>query len=446
MQAIIEEMRRNFERGGLRPVETRRALLQKLKRVIKAHEADILAAEQADFNKNAFDVYATEIGVVYGEIDCAVRHVRRWARPKKARLSLANFPAKGRVYPEGYGVALIIAPWNYPFQLALCPLVGAIAAGNCAVVKPASATPATAAVIADIVRETFADDEVYCALGGRETVRVLDYKYDMIFFTGSPAAGRAVMRAAADTLTPVVLELGGKSPCIVDRDCDVPSAARRLAWGKYVNAGQTCVAPDYLYLHADIYDVFMAAFEEAVRAQYYVDGALSSDFTALVSEAKAADVAAKLSSCEILFGGGVCGRTVEPTAVRADENNVFMAEEIFAPVLPVIPFTDGAEVRRRILSRPRPLALYYFGRRPDPFVRGLSFGGGCVNDTVMHVAEHNLPFGGVGLSGMGRYHGKYSFDAFSHYKSVLYKGRMEVRLKYAPHTEKALRTVKRIIK
>lgn len=444
-ERIFRSLKDNWAAGGLRRPDTRKALLKKLRGRIKAHEDDIIAAERADFNKCAFDVYATEISLVYGEIDCALRHLSSWARPRRTRVSLPNFPARCTVTPEAYGVVLVIAPWNYPFQLALAPLVGAVAAGNCAVVKPASATAETARVIGTILRETFAENEVYCETGGRDAVNVLDFPFDRIFFTGGAATGRKILRIAAERLTPVVLELGGKSPCIVDRDCDVRTAARRIAWAKFLNAGQTCVAPDYLYLHEDVYDAFIAALVAEIRAQYYEDGALSRDFAAVITEKKAESVRAMLQGCRILFGGSGAGRVLEPTVIEADQDSPFMREEIFAPVLPVLRYSDNEAIRAEIAGRPRPLALYYFGRNPAPFTEGLSFGGGCVNDAVMHVTEHAAPFGGVGASGMGRYHGKYSFEAFSHCKTVLYKSRRELKLKYPPHTEKRLSLLRRLL-
>ena len=443
---IFKALKDNFISGAMRPVRRRKELLKKLKQRIKAHEADIIAAEKADFNKCAFDVYATEIGVVYGEINGALKHLDLWAKPIKTRVSMSNFPARCAVTPEGYGVVLIISPWNYPFQLALAPLVGAIAAGNCAVLKPASATAETARIIRLVLSEVFAENEVYCEISSRGAANVLEFPFDMFFFTGSGSTGRKVMRAAAEHLAPVVLELGGKSPCIADRDCDIESAARRIAWAKFVNAGQTCVAPDYMYVHADIYDRFIAALKREIEAQYYENGSLSADFAQVITQEKADEVKAKLSRCEILFGGSVSGRTVEPTVISADEDNPFMDEEIFAPVLPVIRYTDNEEITERIRQRPRPLALYYFGKSDRLFTDRISYGGGCVGDAVMHVAEHNAPFGGVGASGMGRYHGRYSFETFSHLKTVLYKSRMEIKLKYGPHTDKKLAALRRVIK
>lgn len=435
-------MRQHFLSGGIRPIATRIALLKNLKAEIKRREDEICAALVADFNKHPFDTFTTEIGVVYGEIDCAVKHLRRWSKPKKAHVSLADFPAKGRVYAEGYGVALIIAPWNYPFQLAIAPLVGAIAAGNCAVVKPASRTKATAAVIARIIEAVFSPERVAVAFS-RD---ILDIPFDYIFFTGSAAAGRAVMTAAAKYLTPVTLELGGKSPCIVDRDADLKRAARRIAWGKCVNAGQTCVAPDYLLLHDAVYDAFIAELKAAVQEMYYENGVLRDTFAAVCDETKRAFINELLPHSNVLFGGKTDGNTVEPTAVAADWDSEWMQNEIFAPVLPVLRFCKTQEIIEKINARPRPLALYYFGFNEKPFVDGVPFGGGCVNDTVMHVAEHDLPFGGVGASGMGCYHGKYSFDTFTHYKPVLYKGKAEIKVKYPPYTDANLRFVRKILK
>lgn len=444
IENAVAEMRRYFLSGGMLSVETRIERLKRLKAAIRARESQIAAALQADFRKSEFDTYMTEIGMVYGEIDTAVKHLRKWARPKKVRLSLANFPAKGRLYAEGYGVVLIIAPWNYPFQLAMSPLVGAVAAGNCAVVKPASRTAATAQAIADVIADVFAPIEVTTTF---ERSGLLETQFDYIFFTGGASSGRAVMAAAAKYLTPVTLELGGKSPCIVDRTADIARAAKRIAWGKYLNAGQTCVAPDYLLLHADVYDAFLTAFTGAVRDMYY-DGQdfLRDAFPEVCDREKAETIAEALSRSRVLFGGAVDGCTVEPTAVASDWDGEWMAEEIFAPVLPVLRFTDSAEILEKINARPRPLALYYFGDDAQRFIDGAPFGGGCINDTVMHVAEHALPFGGVGQSGMGLYHGKHSFDTFTHYKSILVKGKAEFSVKYPPHTDQKLNFIRKVLK
>lgn len=446
LEKKVAAMREYFLAGGMRPLAKRIALLKKLKAEIRCRETEIAAALKADFNKNEFDTYITEIGVVYGEINAAVRNVRKWAEPKKARMSMSNFPAKGRIYPEGYGVVLVIAPWNYPFQLALAPLVGAIAAGNCVAVKPASRTKETARVIAEIVAATFSEREAVTVLGGRNAVNVLDVRFDYMFFTGGKNTGRLVMEAAAKFLTPVSLELGGKSPCIVDKDADVGRAAKRIAWAKYVNGGQTCVAPDYLLLHEAVYDAFIAALAGAVREQFYADGVLSPSFAYVSDENKAAWAKDVIGRSDVIFGGGVNGRCVEPTALRSAFTDEIMEDEIFAPILPVIPYADNDRVIEEINARPRPLALYYFGGDPKRFIENVPFGGGCVNDAVMHVAEHTMPFGGVGESGMGMYHGKFSFDTFTHYKSVLWKGKGEMNVKYPPHTDKALRFVKKVIK
>lgn len=442
----VEKMREHNFSGAL-SVSRRLQLLKSLKAEIKRREAEIVEALKADFNKNLFDAYATEIGIVYEEINYFFKNLKKLSRPKRAKTSLFNFPSKGRIYPESYGVALIIAPWNYPFQLSLVPLVGAVAAGNCAVVKPASRTPKTAKVISDITEAVFLPEEVFPVLGSRATAgNILDIKFDYIFFTGGAETGKKVMAAAAKHLTPVSLELGGKSPCVVDEGCEIKTAARRIAWGKYLNGGQTCVAPDYICVHEKIAKSFIEEFAAAVREMFYKDGGLTEEFPYLISEEKGEELSALIGGGDIIFGGGRQGRKMEPTAIRTDFDSPIMKEEIFGPVAPVITFGDFGALVEKINGRERPLALYYFGKNEDEILRRCKFGGGAVNDTVTHVSEGALPFGGVGASGMGRYHGKASFDTFTHYKSVLIKGKTDIKVRYCPHTEKDVKFLKKLMK
>lgn len=442
----VAALRDNFIAGGMRDVSYRRSLLKKLKAEIKRRETDVLEAMRLDFNKCAFDAYTTEIGLVYGEIGYFIKHLKKLARPKRVRTSLKNFPAKGRIYPEGYGAALIIAPWNYPFQLAMMPLVGAVAAGNTAVVKPASATKSTGKVIAEIVGAVFRENEVLPFIGSRdEANELLECRFDYIFFTGGTSAAKKIAAAAAVHLTPLSLELGGKSPCIIDESANIELSARRLAWGKFLNGGQTCVAPDYILVRDSVYEPFKEAFIRNIRGMYYEGDTLKGDFPLLVSESKGAEMAEKLAASNVVFGGKIDGRFMEPTVVECGFDSPLMTDEIFAPVAPLIRYHDNDEIIRVISSREQPLALYYFGKNPAPFIERCSYGGGCVNETVMHVAEEGLPFGGVGFSGMGRYHGKSSFDTFTHYKSVLFKGKLDVKLRY-DKSEASLKTARKIMK
>lgn len=443
----VEQMRERFLSGELRDAGHRVKLLKALKESVIRNTDAVLAALKADFNKNAFDAYTTEVGMVLQEITHFVKHLKKYARVKRVRTSLVSFPSTGYVYPEGYGVALIISPWNYPFQLALLPLIGAVAAGNFVICKPASRTKNTADVIERIIKETFVNGEVYVERGSRDSVNVLDIKFDYIFFTGGENSGRRVMAAAAQNLTPVSLELGGKSPCIVDESADLLLAARRIAWGKFLNGGQTCVAPDYLLLHNSVKEEFLRLLKESIRQMYYdKQGQLSEEMAYLSDDGKAQSMRELLLNSVVLEGGGIEGRKMQPTVIDADYDHPCMKEEIFAPLLPVIGFDNLSEVCDKINSASRPLALYYFGCRGEEVIARCPFGGGCINEVIMHVAQGALPFGGVGASGMGSYHEKASFDTFTHYKSVLKKGRMDIKTRYAPHSDKDLNFVKKLMK
>lgn len=440
-------MRSRFLDGGLRDVNKRLTLLKKLKCAVQKHADAALAAMKADFNKNAFDAYTTEVGLVLSELTHFIRRLKRYAKPQRVHTSLVSFPSKGYIYAEGYGVVLVVSPWNYPFQLALVPVIGAVAAGNYVVLKPASRTKNTADVLQKIIEEVFVGGEVIVERGGRETCNVLDVRFDYIFFTGGEETGRKVMAAAAKNLTPLSLELGGKSPCIVDESANVEVAARRVAWGKYLNAGQTCVAPDYLLLHDAVREPFLAALKRNIRSMYYgQDGNLSDEYAYLSDERKGEEMRALLRDSDILEGGQIDGRRMQPTVIVADWKHESMRREIFAPLLPVVGFSSLDDAIEKINARPRPLALYYFGKRDGEIIARCPFGGGCINDTILHVGEGALAFGGVGASGMGRYHEKASFDTFTHYKSVLKKGAADVKMRYAPHSEKALRFIKKIMK
>lgn len=429
-------------------VSERRARLKALGAEIRARSADIEDALKADFNKSGFESYATEIGLVLGEIRYMIKNLARMTRAKRVRTSLMNFPSKGMIYAEGYGVVLVIAPWNYPFQLALNPLIGAVAAGNTVVLKPASATKETARVIAEIVAAVFPEDEAFVFRGTRaDAAELVATRFDYIFFTGGAKAGREIMLKAAENLTPVSLELGGKSPCIVDESADIALAAKRIVWGKFLNAGQTCIAPDYVLAHNNIVEELTARIIENIKNMYYSDGELGADFPYLVSESKAEEMKTLLSGADIAFGGAITGRRMEPTViVNADYSSPIMQAEIFAPVMPILTFTDLDAAIDKVNALERPLALYYFGKNGERAVRRAKFGGGCVNDCIMHVSEEGLPFGGVGMSGMGRYHGQASFDTFTHYKSVLIKGKLDIPVRYPPYTEKKKNMMKRFMK
>jgi aldehyde dehydrogenase (NAD+) len=424
---IVRQQRQFFSNGETKSVEFRIAQLQALKRAILGHQDDILAALTADLNKPAFETFATEIGIVR-DIDYALKQIRSWVKPKRVKVPFDQFPASAKVIPEPLGVVLIIGPWNYPFQLIMSPLVGAIAAGNCVLLKPSEVAPQTSSVVAKILQKTFDPAYVSVVEGGVETSKaVLAEKFDHIFFTGGTAIGKIVMAAAAQHLTPVTLELGGKSPCIVDRNISIEDAARRITWGKFINAGQTCIAPDYLLVDRQVKPALLNAIQSCIGEFYGDDPAKSPDYARIVSPKQFARLENLLQDGKILAGGETNpqDRYIAPTLMdQVSLDDAVMQEEIFGPILPVLEYEDLGEAIALINSRPKPLALYLFSRDKQIQQRVLqntSSGGVCINDTIMQVGVPELPFGGVGDSGIGSYHGRASFDTFSHQKSVLQK-------------------------
>lgn len=425
-QDLIIKQREFFSEGYTKSLDFRIQSLQKLRDLIKSNEQELIDALKKDLNKSEFDAYITEIGILLEEIRFTIKHVKKWAKSRKVKSSIAQIGAKSMIYPEPYGMTLIISPWNYPFQLAVAPLIGAIAAGNCAVLKPSELTPATSKLLEKMISNAFPQEYITVVQGGVETSQaLLQEKWDYIFFTGSVPVGKIVMEAAAKNLTPVTLELGGKSPCIVHKDAILRLAAKRIAWGKFINAGQTCVAPDYVYIHRDIQDEFLPLLQKAIQELYTEDVFKSGEFTRIVSERHFNRLTAFLKNSSIYYGGKYDWNTltIEPT-VLTDVNweDVVMQEEIFGPILPLLRYDDHTKMIHEIIQRPKPLALYVFSESESfqqLILENISFGGGCINDTVYHLSSPYLPFGGVGESGVGAYHGKGSFDVFSHEKSIL---------------------------
>jgi aldehyde dehydrogenase (NAD+) len=449
---ILEAQRTFFATRATREVAYRLAALDKLEQAILAHEHRLTDALYHDFRKSAFEAYVTEISMVLGEIRLHRKRLRAWARPVRVPGTLANFPSSSEVLREPYGVALIIAPWNYPLQLLLNPLVGALSAGNCAVLKPAEFATHTSAAMAELIAATFPPEYVTAVPGGKAVGEaLLEERFDTIFFTGSPALGRIVMAKAARHLTPVCLELGGKSPCIVDVDADLSVAARRIAWGKFLNAGQTCVAPDYLMVQRDVKEPFLERLKEAITAMYGENPRRSPDYPRIINDQHLAHLQRLLAGQRVVFGGEVveAERYVAPTLLEGmGLDDPVMQEEIFGPLLPVLTFDTLEEAISQVNARPKPLALYYFSRsrhRQDRVLASTSSGGACINDTIVHLANPNLPFGGVGNSGQGSYHGWHSYDTFSHKRAVLRKPTwVDVPLRYAPYLGK-LGMVKRLL-
>ena len=440
VETLVAKQRAYFQSGKTLSVPYRIGMLEKLREAVRRQEDRIAEALKADLHKTPFEAYMTETGMVLDELTYAIRHTASWARRKRVRTPLAQFSARSFVIPEPYGVALIMSPWNYPFSLCIAPLIGAIAAGNCAIVKPSAYAPNVSRLLATLIGELFPREYVAVVEGGRaENAALLEQKFDYIFFTGSVSVGKYVMECASRSLTPVSLELGGKSPVIVDQSADIALAAKRVAFGKYLNAGQTCIAPDYVLVHANIRDAFVASVKAAVAA-FYPNGDHAAMPT-LVNDKHFARVMGLVQPEKVVFGGGgdAMRRFIEPTLMQdVAWDDPVMREEIFGPVLLVLTYTDLDEAIAKITARPKPLALYLFtGDKAveEKVLSRVSFGGGCVNDTVIHVATSYMPFGGVGESGMGGYHGKRSFATFTHYKSIVKKHTfMDLPIRYLPYT------------
>ena len=452
IEQLVCAQRSYFATGATRTLEFRLAQLKKLQRALQENEPLLEAAMYQDFRKAPMEVYMCETGMVLEEIRCHLRHLRGWMRERTVPTPIAQFPARSFVSPEPYGVALIIAPWNYPIQLCLSPLVGAISGGNCAVLKPSAYAPATSAALAKIIARTFAPQYIAVVEGGRaENSTLLEQKFDTIFFTGSVAVGKVVMEAAARHLTPVTLELGGKSPVIVDETADLKLAARRIAFGKVLNAGQTCVEPDYLFIHRRVKAAFVQEYRHAL--QEFFPGGSMAEMPVIVSEKHFARVMRLLEGQRAVVGGtfDAATRFVAPTLlddVRPD--SPIMQEEIFGPILPMLEYDALDEVISFIRGREKPLALYLFTKDQQTERRILdtcSFGGGCINDTIIHLATTHMPFGGVGASGMGSYHGKKSFETFTHMRSIVKKSMLlDLPMRYHPYSDGKLRIVKRFMK
>ncbi|MDU9691732.1 aldehyde dehydrogenase [Priestia aryabhattai] len=425
-QELTKKQLSFFNSGKTKDVAFRIETLKKLRELVVRHEEDILKAVKADLNKPEMEAKRAEVGLVLSEIDFAVENLAEWAAPKEVETPSTHAGAKSYIYQDPYGLALVIAPWNYPFQLAVSPVVGAIAAGNCVVLKPSELTPHTSSLLAKMFNENFPEEYLTVVEGEVETsTALLKENFDYIFFTGSTMVGKIVAEAAAKHLTPVTLELGGKSPTIVHEDANIEEAAKRIARGKFANAGQTCVAPDYILVQRNVKDELLANLKEVVTSTYGEDVSQNLDFPHVVSEKHFDRLSSFLTNGDIVFGGKTDRSRlfIEPTVLDniSWEDNV-MQDEIFGPILPVIVYDEISEVIQAIVKRPKPLALYLFSEDEavqNHILNSVSFGGGSINDTINHMTSHYLPFGGVGDSGMGAYHGKASFDTFSHAKSIL---------------------------
>ncbi|WP_158981118.1 MULTISPECIES: aldehyde dehydrogenase [unclassified Flavobacterium] len=434
-------------------ISTRKESLKKLLQVIINHEEAIIKALYDDFKKPAFEAVLTETNYVISDLKETIKNINSWAKPKKVRSSILNFPSSDYIYSEPYGHVLILAPWNYPFQLALCPLVAAVAAGNRVTLKPSELTPNTSHIISKIISEAFAVKDVVVITGDATVAtQLLSKRWDYIFFTGSVSVGKIVAQAAAVHLTPVTLELGGKSPCIVDETANLQLSARRIVWGKIINAGQTCVAPDYILVHQKVKKEFTTYLIQEIEKALGTNPEQSPDFARIVNLKNWQRLNDLLSSETILYGGQTNKDTLYIAPTLLDEpksTSPVMNEEIFGPILPILSFQSKTDLERIIKKYEKPLALYIFSTNKsfiDELLHNYSFGGGCVNDTVVHLVNNRLPFGGVGHSGLGAYHGKLSFDIFSHKKAIVKRGTwLDLPIRYAPYNEK-LKMIRKLLK
>lgn len=433
-------------------ISYRKEKLKQLLQVVVNHEKEIISALYNDFKKPEFEAVVTETSYVISDLKDTIKNINNWAKPKWVLPSLLNFPSSDYILHEPYGKVLIISPWNYPYQLALCPLIAAVAAGNQVVVKPSELTPNTSKIIAKIISEVFDKEHVEVIEGGIDvSEKLLSQRWDYIFFTGSVAVGKIVAKAAAEFLTPITLELGGKNPCIIDKNCNVKLTAKRIVWGKFINAGQTCIAPDYLLVNQEIKQKLIDALKEEIILAYGENPEESKDFARIVNTKNWKRLNSFLENEIILFGGKIneVDNYIAPTLLEDSKlDSLVMQDEIFGPILPIISFKEESEIEKIISKYEKPLSLYVFSNNTKwakSIVKKYSFGGGCINDTVVHFSNKHLPFGGVGYSGIGAYHGRLSFETFSHKKSIVNKDTwLDLPMRYAPYKEK-LKTLKKLL-
>ena len=455
IQKIRVAQEEYFRSGATLDVKFRKEMLRRFRSAMTKWEKDLYEALWKDLHKSYEEALLTEISIVNGEIDNHIAHIGKWSKREKVYTPLKLFPSRSYIVKEPLGTALIVSPWNYPVQLLLNPLVGAISSGCTAVLKPSPYVPNVSRVIEEMVNDTFEERYIAVVQGNREVNKALfDLRWDLIFFTGSPDLAKNVMASAAKHLTPVVLELGGKSPCIIDKSADIDLAARRIAWGKTLNSGQTCIAPDYILIHKDVKEAFVRAFGKEIHSLHGDNPQKDKHYVRIVNEKAFKRISGYIENATILFGGHTDAgeRYIEPTLIDAPQgDSPVMKEEIFGPVFPIVTLDDSGrtfldKVVDYVTSREKPLAFYFFGREKDGWeaVRRTSSGGGCINDVIMHIANENVPFGGVGNSGTGHYHGEDSFLAFSHRRSIITTGNwIDLPFRYMPY--KMFGLVKKIL-
>jgi len=449
-QQIIESQKQFFLDGNTKDIKKRMIVLKEIKTNILNFQEELFMAFKKDFNKSRFDVLSTELLLVMDEIDFLIKNIKSFFRKKRVKTNFVNYFGKSYIINEPYGNVLIIAPWNYPLQLCLLPAIDALACGNTVVLKPSESTKEVSKIIEKIFA-TF-DKRLICVLNGDHNLSndLLKLDFDYIFFTGSKRIGQIVMRACSEHLTPCTLELGGKSPCIVMENANIDKSAKRIVWGKFLNAGQTCVAPDYVLIDRKIKNEFIQRVLDYIKEFYYKENELSEDFTAIINEKHLKRLINLIPYDRVISGGNYQKLILEPTVVNdVSFDDLLMKEEIFGPILPIIPYDDIDKALLKIKSLDRPLSLYVFNediKEAFNVFNELSFGGGCINDVIMHLCNPNLPFGGIKQSGMGNYHGIYSLKTFTHQKSLYIKGKIEINLKYPPHTKNTEKILRKITK
>ena len=449
---LLANQRSYFKAQHTKSIESRKNTLRIFKTMLLENEAKIYAAVYADFQKSEHEAFLTEFAILIKDIEEAISALPKWMKAQKVKTNLVNLPGKSYVVPEPFGLCLVIGAWNYPIQLSFAPAIAALAAGNTVVLKPSELAANSAQCMAELVAQYFDPRLFTVVLGGvEETTTLLAERFDKIFFTGSPAVGRIVYEAAAKHLTPVTLELGGKSPAIIAPSADLPTAIKRLIWAKFLNAGQTCIAPDYVFVHESIYQECLVLLQQEIDKNQYA--LANKNYVQIINERNLARLEKFLDKDKIAFGGAIDRemRTISPTLLKdVSLDDAVMQEEIFGPILPLISYTLFDEVLHYIQDHEKPLSAYLFSNNKaeqHAWLNELSFGGGCINDAIMHITNPNLPFGGVGQSGTGSYHGKAGFETFSHLKSVFEKPRLfEVPLKYPPYTTTKMDWIKRLLK
>jgi aldehyde dehydrogenase (NAD+) len=450
---IVTQQKRFFNSNSTKEVDFRIETLKKLKHILKENEDKLYTAIYSDFKKSEFETYLTEISLIYNELNESIKNLKKWSKKKEVRSNLANFPSKNYIIPEPLGTVLIISAWNYPYQVSLIPAISAIAAGNTVVIKPSEIPNNTSKILAQLINSNFDSNHLSVIVGGvKITTELLQQKWDKIFFTGSTNVGKVIYKAAAENLTPVTLELGGKSPTFIFKDCDIKLTAKRIVWAKFLNAGQTCIAPDYLLVEKGIEIQLLEALKEQIELAFPISKEINENYVQIINEQHFQRLI-NLIPTERIYAGGeynIEERIIYPTILRnINFEDLIMQKEIFGPLLPVISFDNLDDVISKVKKKEKPLALYVYGKNKkviNKILNEISFGGGAINESLVHLSNPNLPFGGVGASGIGSYHSKAGFDTFTHYKSILHKSFLfEPNIKYLPFTKLKKRILKMLL-